>query len=138
MELCIIKTLGWSLNPPTSSLFLNTLEPLLENLADHTDLSTQLKEHAKYLVELSICDSFFISMKPSCVAYGAVVAAMETLKAPPSVQHKLSTYRLDIMPDMIALCVERLLKMYGLAMSLHVEADAVRTDGQSPTSVFQR
>ena len=137
MEACIIKTLSWHLNPPTATLCLNTLEPLIDGLSDHADLTFNLKEHARYLVELSVCDDFFIRMRPSSIAYGALIMATHTLNAPRSVQHKIVSYCLDKDPATTRLCTDRLRKVYGLAMSQFNDDESRRTDGQSPTSVEQ-
>jgi len=137
MEACIIKTLSWHLNPPTATLCLNTLEPLIDGLSDHADLTFNLKEHARYLIELSVCDDFFIRMRPTSIAYGALLMATHTLNAPRSVQHKLVSHSLDKDPATTRLCADRLRKVYGLAMSQFNDDESRRIDGQSPTSIEQ-
>jgi len=138
METFIIKNNNWFLHPPTSSIFLSILEPLIDNLLANNDLSSKVKDRAMYLIELSVCDSYFIPMKPSCVTLGAVLTAIQTLKVSPSIQHKVSGFVLNKLPQMTTLCAKRHLKVYEFATSqLAVEKDMTRTDRQSPTSVLQ-
>lgn len=133
MELCIIKSLCWRLNPPTPSIYLTVAGPLIDASADGGDTSTNVKELSNYLLELSVCDSGFADKKPSCIAYAAILVAMDVLSIP----KKSDLYRLDNSPHMTELCIQQLHQIYNLA-SLQLKeygTDSSRS-GSSPTAAF--
>ena len=91
MEMHIIKTLHWQLNPPTPFLYLTIISPLFDDfdtyaiIEDHDDTPITTKnnramiELARYLIELSVCDDYFVDKKPSCIAHAAISVAVDTL-----------------------------------------------------------
>ena len=78
MEKRLINILGWHLNPPVPILFIETVKHLLYK---NKNLSVTKKDAiydvAVYLIELSICDHFFVPKRPSSIAAAALQVAME-------------------------------------------------------------
>jgi len=133
MELCIIKSLCWRLNPPTPFIYLTVAGPLIDASADGGDTSTNVKELSNYLLELSVCDGNFADKKPSWIAYAAISVAMDVLSIP---KKSALLYRLDNSPHMTELCIQRLHQIYNLA-SLQLEEDGTDSlrNGSPPTTV---
>ena len=79
MEEYMMEALGFHLNPPVSQQFVDILVPLIEN-CDESVLDPSMKHHLHYLsywmCEISVLDSFFTGVKPSSVAYAAILVAM--------------------------------------------------------------
>lgn len=134
MEICIIKTLSWHLNPPTPSIFLNVVNPLMDACTDDLQGTYDITELARYLLELSVCDGFFIDKKPSSVAYASLLVAFDVLSTPIKIQRKFCSYQLEQSPRETALCAERLHHVYKLATVTQSE-DETRASA-SPTSVL--
>ena len=136
MEMCIIKTLRWYLNPPTPFMYLNISSPLIDDSADDDDKSTSIRELSMYLIELSVCDGYFIDKKPSCIAYAAILVAMSILSVP---QKKCLHYQqLEFSPQTTDLCIKRLHRVYSLALpQLDEEGNTSSRGGPSPTNVFR-
>ena len=122
MEMCIIKTNHWYLNPPIPSIYLSVVDPLIDD---------STRELSMYLIELSVWDGYFVDKKPSSISYAAIVVAMDILFIPKT---NFLTYKMETSLDMTKLCVERLRLVYDLA-SPHLE-DALALSGSivSPTS----
>ena len=134
MEICIIKSLRWHLNPPTPSMYLNVVNPLLDISVIDPQASFEITELSRYLLELSVCDAYFIDKKPSSIAYAAISVAMEGLPTPAKMQRDLGLYQLDKSPHMTELCARRLRHVYSLAVSTQTEDED--RGNLSPTSVI--
>ena len=141
MEICIIKTLHWHVNPPTPSVYLNVVNSLIDVSAIDTQASYEITEFSRYLLELSVCDGYFNDMKPSSIAYASILIAMENLSMTVKIgiEMRLGSYQLDKSPHLTELCVQRLRQVYRLAMSPQSEEEEGESGraGMSPTSVFQ-
>ena len=142
MEICLIKSLHWYLNPPTPSTYLDVARPLIDASAANEQASYETTELARYLVELSVCDGFFTDKKPSSVAYAAILVATEILdKSARTTSRGLDSYQLDKAPHVTELCVQRLRNVYSLAASKQSDEEEMAADrtsrGPSPTSVLQ-
>lgn len=138
MEAHIIKTLNWHLNPPTASAYLNIVIPMIDASAIDAQASYEILELSRYLVELSVCDSYFADKKPSSIAYASVMIAMENLSASPKTEQRFASYNLDMSPSATEQCAERIHHVYSLATSpLGEEGSEAPRAGSSPTSVFQ-
>ena len=135
MELAIIRGLRWHLNPPTPLMYLDVASPIIGVAAMSPQASFDISELTRYLIELSVCDSFFIDKKPSSVAYAAILVAMDVLATPIKIRTNFALYRLDTSPHATQLCCQRLKHVHSLATACQAEEDA-RT-GSSPTSIFQ-
>jgi hypothetical protein len=88
MELQLLDTLKWRLNPPLSVNFIMCLLDLLPNWETRDGvhhscrrLRSAIYEMARYMTELSICVSdFSFLFTPSTIAYAAILAAMDALE----------------------------------------------------------
>lgn len=94
MEVFIIKTLRWRLNPPTPTILLNIASPIIHALVKDDD-SYEIGVLAKYLLELSVCDAFFIDKRPSSIAYASILVAMDYLSTCVNVKDKVASFLLD-------------------------------------------
>mmetsp|Transcript_24482 Transcript_24482/g.51279 ORF Transcript_24482/g.51279 Transcript_24482/m.51279 type:complete len:279 (+) Transcript_24482:363-1199(+) len=138
MEVCIIQTLRWHLNPPTASIYLDVVNPLLDaSIADGQD-SYELAELSRYLLELGVCDSYFIEMSPSSIAYASIIVAMENLSTSKEIRSKFDLYQLDKSSKMTELCARRLRHVYQLTLSPDPEEQEEEPTRPiaSPTSVL--
>jgi hypothetical protein len=76
MEWTVLNTLKWKIHPPTSMSFLSHLLLLLP-----PQVSDACKEEiyamSRYITELSVCDSSFVEIDPSAVAFAAVLNSLE-------------------------------------------------------------
>lgn len=139
MEICIIKSLRWHLNPPTSSIFLNIANPLIcDACTMDPQASYEIAEISRYLLELSVCDGYFIDKSPSSVTCASILIAMEHLSTPDKTRRKFGSYKLDQKsPQVTELCVQRLRDVYNLAMPTQTEeVQEPPRAGSSPISVF--
>ena len=76
MELKILHSLSWLVNPPLASEFI----PIVLNLPSlslHSFVRQQIFESSQYMVELTVCDPFFIESTPSVIAFAAILNALE-------------------------------------------------------------
>jgi len=76
MEWQVLNSLNWHIHPPTSMSFLSHLLLLLP-----PQVSDSSKEDiyalSRYITELSVCDSSFVEINPSAVAFSAVLNSLE-------------------------------------------------------------
>mmetsp|Transcript_11986 Transcript_11986/g.22254 ORF Transcript_11986/g.22254 Transcript_11986/m.22254 type:complete len:409 (-) Transcript_11986:98-1324(-) len=76
MEWNVLTSLNWHIHPPTSMSFLSHLLLLLP-----PQVSDSSKEDiyalSRYITELSVCDSSFVEINPSAVAFSAVLNSLE-------------------------------------------------------------
>jgi len=79
MEENILRALSWLVHPPTSLAFTRCLMQLLP-----CDCAQSVKhgilELTRFLTELSVCDFFFVTHKPSSIAIAALMNAIEMTK----------------------------------------------------------
>jgi len=77
MESSILWTLSWHVHPPTPLGFVRNYVLLLEKSGSSPAVTLEVNEVARFLTELSICDYYFTTRKPSSTGLGAVLAAFE-------------------------------------------------------------
>jgi lipoyl(octanoyl) transferase len=82
MEKSILHNLSWKISPPTPFVFLQHFLKLMPKVADIVDLHT-LYESSQFLVELSICDYYFVGIKPSSIALASLLNTIESILAKP-------------------------------------------------------
>lgn len=82
----MLNTLKWHVNPPTAVRFVATYLRLLPHWSNfdrtpvHPNVSQSIFELSRYLTELSVCVSAFtFRFSSSCIAYAAILAAMDAL-----------------------------------------------------------
>jgi Cyclin, N-terminal domain len=85
-ERIILAALKWHVNPPTTVRFVATYLRLLPQWSNydrtpvHSNVSQSIFELSRYLTELSVCVSAFtFRFNSSCIAYAALLAAMDAL-----------------------------------------------------------
>jgi lipoyl(octanoyl) transferase len=75
MEVIILKTLSWRLNPPTPQCFVNALYGLLPTAS--TPVTRAICQRATFFAELSLFDYCFVTQPRSAIALAALLNAME-------------------------------------------------------------
>ena len=119
MEDSMLQSLKWHVHPPTSFAFCRDFMRLVSG-----DISPRARhdvnELARFMTELSVCDYWFITKKPSSIALAALINAIE-LQGPRRVLprykveflHRVVELGMDIASDdEIIECYERLREMY--------------------------
>lgn len=80
MESHILKSLAWSLHPPTANAFSTLLldfvfaDGAVNMTCDDID---DLHDISSFFTELALCDYFFVTMRPSAVALACIINALE-------------------------------------------------------------
>ena len=141
MEICLIKTLRWRLNPHTPAILLNIACPIIDATVNNSIIydpqaSYEITELSRYLLELSVCDGFFSDKKPSSVTLASIIVAMEHLSTPESIKMRFASYNLDKAPDVTELCAQRLRHVYSLAIPSKLDEIDPQRAAASPTSVL--
>jgi len=77
MESHILWTLSWHVHPPTPLGFVRNYMLLLEKSGCIPTVALEIKEVARFLTELSVCDYYFTTCKPSSTGLGAILTAFE-------------------------------------------------------------
>jgi Cyclin, N-terminal domain/Cyclin, C-terminal domain len=80
MEITILQTLAWQVNPPTLHCFVEHLCAVLPSLFDESRLIICVYQRAIFLAELALYDSTFVEKKKPMVAVAAVLNAIEGLE----------------------------------------------------------
>mmetsp|Transcript_30121 Transcript_30121/g.52151 ORF Transcript_30121/g.52151 Transcript_30121/m.52151 type:complete len:334 (-) Transcript_30121:391-1392(-) len=119
MEDSMLQSLHWHVHPPTPFAFCGDLMLLMPG-----DINPQLRrnvsEMSGFMTELSVCDYWFVTKKPSSVALAAIINAIE-LQGPSRIDprykveflHRVVDIGMDIANDSeIIECYERLREMY--------------------------
>ena len=78
MELKVLQSLGWKLHPPTLYAFVSHIMLLLPMEA-HSSVRKEMFELARYLTELAVCDTYFVSVKKSTVAFASILNVMDEM-----------------------------------------------------------
>jgi hypothetical protein len=78
MELKVLQALGWKLHPPTLYSFVSHLMLLLP-LEAHASVRKEMFELSRYLTELAVCDTYFVSTKKSTVAFASILNVMDEM-----------------------------------------------------------
>jgi hypothetical protein len=78
MEWEILHALEWKIHPPSQYSFVSNLLLFLPQEANPT-VRNSLSELTKYLTELAVCDSYFIDVPNSVVAFAAILNIMEDM-----------------------------------------------------------
>jgi len=104
---------------------------------NNNNTNTNIIELSRYLIELSVCDGFFVDKSPSSIAHAAITLAMETM--PRRTPYSVAFHRLEHDPRVTDVCARRLRQVYDLAC-LQMEEEETEGGGErsgsSPTSVF--
>jgi lipoyl(octanoyl) transferase len=76
MEIKIMKSLSWLVNPPTTCDFISHIIMMLPQTAS-TQTRHETYEMSRYLAELSVCDPFFVEQDKSTVALATILNVLE-------------------------------------------------------------
>ena len=76
MELKILHALSWLVNPPLPTDFIALILNLLPH-AVHPFVRQRIFELSQYIIELTVCDPFFIQTPPSVIAFAALLNVLE-------------------------------------------------------------
>jgi Cyclin, N-terminal domain/Cyclin, C-terminal domain len=76
MEWAILTALNWRLHPPTQYAFVAMLLLFLPQEV-HSSVRQRLHDVSMYLTELAVCDSYFVDVPCSKVAFAAILVVME-------------------------------------------------------------
>jgi transcription initiation factor TFIIIB Brf1 subunit/transcription initiation factor TFIIB len=128
MERIVLQGLNWHMSPATPHLFLEVFFETSQN----DDAMNEIKDSAIYLLELAVCDHFFVSKKPSSVARAAILAAMDIVARPLRVNARLENLLVDDDRCMVEKCYKRLVQIFNMVM----KQDHVAERQVSPTSVL--
>jgi len=134
MERIILHGLNWHLNPATPHLFL---EIFFETSQENASMD-EIKDSATYLLELAVCDSFFMNKKASSIARAAILAAMDIVERSLEVDVVLEDLLVDDDRSMVEKCYIRLSQIYNVIIKQDDEVVVPReiiTGEVSPTSI---
>ncbi|KAL7531079.1 hypothetical protein ACHAXR_004418, partial [Thalassiosira sp. AJA248-18] len=119
MEESMLHCLDWHVNPPTSFAFCRDLMRLVSGDV-HPRVRHDIYELSRFLTELSVCDYWFATKKPSSIAVASIINAIE-LQGSCRVDsrykvefiHRVVDIGMDIADDDAVIeCYERLREMY--------------------------
>lgn len=79
MEWDVLTRLEWKIHPPTSMSFISHLLLLLPPQVDDA-CKEEIYALSRYITELSVCDSAFVEINPSSVAFAAILNSLEDRK----------------------------------------------------------
>ena len=94
MESSILSRLSWKLSPPTSLAFLVDFIPFMAKVSPCANLKHHdVSEIAQFLVELSVCDYYFVrkKLKPSSIALASLLNAIDIVFPASSADCKMVT-----------------------------------------------
>ena len=139
------RDLSWAMHPPTALSFVKHQLALFELCRIDCSVSTKhdIGELARFLCELSVCDYFFVTKKPSSVAIAALQTAMDNIdynRLPTrSRAHFLAAIRdvarLDLCSTEVRECRSRLDEMYRQGSYEGHHQDESNERGPSPNFV---
>jgi hypothetical protein len=144
MEETLLRDLQWYMHPPTALGFVKHILALFDLSRIECPSSTRhdIGELARFLCELSVCDYFFVTKKPSSYALAALQTAMDhigTSRLSPKIKAQfLASIRdvagLDLCSAEVMECRARLEEMYrqGAYGGQHEE---IEVRGGSPSFV---
>lgn len=137
MEMCLIRSLSWHLNPPTPSQFLAVAHPFVAT--SNVELPHDILDLARYLAELAVCDGFFIDKKPSSIARASLQVAFEITPQSGEIEN-FCLDDIDKSPRQTELCALRLRRVFRLSVMARPEGDGeedLARNSSSPTSVVE-
>jgi len=79
MEKIILDALSWYIHPPTSLCLVRHYMLLLQESGCSAAVAHETKEVARFLTELSACDYFFVTRKPSSIGLAALLTAFDSM-----------------------------------------------------------
>ena len=80
-ECNILSTLDWKVNPPTALEFVGLILLLLPLESEWGGVIGEVYQAARFIIELSICDEYFVPVDASRVAMASIIIATEDVPA---------------------------------------------------------
>jgi Cyclin, N-terminal domain/Cyclin, C-terminal domain len=106
MEMEILSNLEWHVHPPTPYTFLS----YLIQLSKPQPSANKIYEMARYFVELSVLDYFFVGKRSSTVAIAALLNAFEDQNCCEDLAAFIASEEVEIVRD----CQSRLRNLYNV------------------------
>lgn len=78
MEEIMLQALNWHVHPPTPSAFCSDFMLLL-SVDIPSEIRSEINELVRYLTELSVCDYWFVTRKPSTITIASFMYAFDLL-----------------------------------------------------------
>jgi hypothetical protein len=149
MERVILSNLEWNVNPPTTVCFVASLLRLLPASWDsqpiHASVASSIFEMARYLTELSVCESTFsFQFKSSEISYSAILCAMDTLRdsIPLPYGAKIAFFKIVAKSTSLTPGADKILKCCGMIMelcpSLFVDSGTPTAGRLSPNTTLEK
>jgi len=79
MEKSILEALSWRVHPPTPLCLVRHFMMLLQDCGCSSAVAHEMKEVARFLTELSVCDYFFVTRKPTSIALASLLTAFDSI-----------------------------------------------------------
>lgn len=79
MEEVVLRALQWQVHPPTPLTLVRHFMLILPDECKERKLQHEIKELARFLTELSVCDYYFVTKKPSSIAIAAILNAFSVM-----------------------------------------------------------
>jgi hypothetical protein len=135
MEYDVLQRLQWHVHPPTPQLFVKHFL-FLFSVEQH-----EVHDLAKFMVELSVMDYFFVSYKPSEVAMAALLNTMDRLYPQQDTYHldlPFESEHFDMNSSNVQACRERLALIYAQASDDSGNGSSVNSATNCPTGNVYR
>ncbi len=139
------RTLSWYMHPPTALNFVKHLVLLFElcNIPCSPTSKHDIGELARFLCELSVCDYFFVTKKPSSVAAAALLTALDHIDQSRLAYNTKSQFfasiqnvaKLDLQSAEVRECCARLDEMYKQGCYGGQHEEVMEERGPSPNFV---
>lgn len=130
MEYDILQCLKWQVHPPIPHDFLH----LVLSIKDEKEEDRETLGLARFLVELSVMDCFFVSYKPSQIAMAALVTGKKYSSSNQKLHPPSATFEYDSPP--IQDCCDRLGRLYARVLEEgDMEQHVAGGQATSPVSV---
>lgn len=112
MEISLLGVLGWHVNPPVPAMFLSVCNELCNYHATDKASLSRMWATAKFLIELSVYDVFFVDFNPSSAALAAVSVAANIHSIPADNVWDILDLEISRQSEQIELCTKRLQVIY--------------------------
>lgn len=139
------RDLSWYMHPPTAINFVKHYLLFLDlcNISLSPTCKHDVGELARFLCELSVCDYFFVTKKPSSIALASLLTAMDNIDQSRLPYHTKSRFfatiqeltKIDLQSSEIRECRARLDEMYRQGSYGRAHEDLMEERGASPNFV---
>lgn len=135
MELIILNSLSWRVNPPTSMAFVRLFISLMRSSSITPLVHEEVFQCAGYQTELALSDCYFVATNPSTIALASVANALEDDK---ELQLPVKTFYLNIICNAASIDrnspeVKNAKEKLRSFISKKSASNCIATSGSSPT-----